>query len=131
MKAREHIHVPLRALLLAFFLIPMAETYAASVEQTIKELEPFDRRERLATLENNAKKEGRIRWASSTPIGNVEGTLQTFKKKYPAISLEYNRFSGRVLADRLIREYQVGKHDVDVLGPSAVSFAAVKDAGVV
>src|SRR4030095_2729999 len=77
------------------------------------------------------KKGGRIRWASSTPIGNVEGVLQTFKKKYPAITLEYNRLSGRVLADRVIREYQVGKYDVDVAGPSAVSFAAVKDAGMV
>ena len=131
MKLREFLHVLLRAIVLVLFFIPIAETYGATIEQTIKELDPLDRRERLTTLENNAKKGGRIRWASSTPIGNVEGVLQTFKKKYPAITLEYNRLSGRVLADRVIREYQVGKYDVDVAGPSAVSFAAVKDAGVV
>ena len=131
MKSRASTCILLRAILFTFVLIPVSSTHGASVEQAIKELAVLDRKERLATLENNAKKEGRIRWASSTPIGNVEGILQAFKKKYPAITLEYNRLSGRALADRIIREYQVGKHDVDVIGPSAVSFAAVKDAGVV
>ena len=127
---REFTCILFGTVLFVGLLVAVGAVHAASIEQTIKELELLDRKERLASLENNAKKGGRIRWASSTPIRNVEGTLQSFKKKYPASSLEYNRLSGRVLADRVIREYQVGKHDVDVLGPGAVSFAAVKDAGV-
>lgn len=60
MKLREFLHVLLRAIVLVLFLIPIAETYGATIEQTIKELDPLDRRERLTTLENNAKKGGRI-----------------------------------------------------------------------
>jgi iron(III) transport system substrate-binding protein len=39
--------------------------------------------------------------------------------------------SGRVIADRVIREYRAGNHNVDVLGASPVTFLGLKEAGVI
>jgi ABC-type Fe3+ transport system substrate-binding protein len=41
------------------------------------------------------------------------------------------RQSGRVLAERIVREHRAGKYDIDIVGTSAVTFAGMKDAGVI
>jgi ABC-type Fe3+ transport system substrate-binding protein len=41
------------------------------------------------------------------------------------------RQSGRVLAERIIREHRAGKYEIDIVGTSAVTFAGMKDAGVI
>jgi iron(III) transport system substrate-binding protein len=85
----------------------------------------------LARVEAEARKEGRVRWASSTPQAWAEPSLQIFRKRYPTIEVEYVRQSGRVLAERILREHRAGKNDIDIIGTSAVTFAAMKDAGVI
>ena len=70
-------------------------------------------------------------WASSTPQAWAEPALQVFRKRYPGIQVEYRRQSGRVLAERIVREHRAGKYDIDIVGTSAVTFAGMKDAGVI
>ena len=41
------------------------------------------------------------------------------------------RQSGRVLAERIIREHRAGKYDIDIVGTSAVTFAGMKESGVI
>ena len=41
------------------------------------------------------------------------------------------RQSGRVLAERIVREHRAGKYDIDIIGTSAVTFAGMKDSGVI
>jgi iron(III) transport system substrate-binding protein len=41
------------------------------------------------------------------------------------------RQSGRVLAERIIREHRAGKYDIDIIGTSAITFAGMKDSGVI
>ena len=36
-----------------------------------------------------------------------------------------------MLAERIVREHRAGKYDVDIVGTSAVTFAGMKDAGVI
>ncbi|MBI4528459.1 MAG: ABC transporter substrate-binding protein [Deltaproteobacteria bacterium] len=104
---------------------------AVTIEQAVKTVEGLSAAERLARIEDAARKEGRVRWSSSIPVTRAETIFQGFRKKYPGIQVEFDRLSGRVLADRVIREYRSGKHDVDVLGSSAVTVLALKDAGVI
>lgn len=47
------------------------------------------------------------------------------------IQVEYRSQSGRVLAERIIREYRAGRYEIDVVGTSIVTFAAMKDSGVI
>src|SRR5262245_43043381 len=105
--------------------------FGAQLEEALKSLRGLSGRERLARIENEARKEGSVRWASSTPQPWAEPSLQIFRKRYPTIQVEYMRQSGRVLAERIIREHRAGKYDIDIVGTSAVTFAGMKDSGVI
>jgi iron(III) transport system substrate-binding protein len=106
-------------------------TYGALIEEALKNLSGLSARDRLTLVENEARKEGRVRWASSTPQPWAEPALQIFRKRYPTIQVEYMRQSGRVLAERIVREHRAGKYDIDIVGTSAVTFAGMKDSGVI
>jgi iron(III) transport system substrate-binding protein len=82
-------------------------------------------------LEKEARREGRIRWSSSTNLDRVEPLLNAWKKKYPGIRIEYHRVTGRKLADLAITEHRAGRHEIDILGTSAVTFLSLKEAGVI
>ena len=105
--------------------------FAAPIEEVLNSLKGLPAKERLARVESEARKEGIVRWASSTPQAWAEPSLQAFRKRYPGIQIEYMRQSGRVLAERIVREHRAGKHDIDIVGTSAVTFAGIKDAGVI
>ena len=112
--------------------LPVHFAFGATLEEALKSLKGVAAKERQARVESEARKEGSIvRWASSTPQAWAEPSLQAFRKRYPGIQIEYMRQSGRVLAERIVREHRAGKHDIDIVGTSAVTFAAMKDAGVI
>lgn len=104
--------------------------HSAPIDDALKALKGLSAKERLTRVENEARKEGSVRWASSTPQPWAEPTLQIFQR-YPTIQVEYMRQSGRVLAERIIREHRAGKYDIDIIGTSAVTFAGMKDSGVI
>jgi iron(III) transport system substrate-binding protein len=105
--------------------------FAASIEDVLTSLKGLSAKERLARVESEARKEGRVHWASSTPQAWAEPALQIFRKRYPMIQVEYRSQSGRVLAERVIREYRAGKYDIDIVGTSIVTFAGMKDSGAI
>jgi iron(III) transport system substrate-binding protein len=101
-----------------------------SFEEALKSLDGLSARERLARLEKEARREGRIRWSSSTNLDRIEPLLNAWKKKYPGIQIEYHRVTGRKLADLAIAEHRAGRHEIDILGTTAVTFLSLKEAGV-
>ena len=111
--------------------LPCDFSIAASIEDVLTSLKGLSAKERLTRVESEARKEGSVRWASSTPQPWAEPALQLFRKRYPTIQVEYMRQSGRVLAERIIREHRAGKYDIDIVGTSAVTFAGMKDSGVI
>src|SRR5215467_4462857 len=106
-------------------------SFAASIEDALISLRGLSSKERLTRVESEARKEGRVHWASSTPQAWAAPMLQIFRKRYPMIQVEYRSQSGRVLAERVIREHRAGSHDVDIVGTSIVTFAGMKDSGVI
>ena len=116
---------------LIVFCLQYDLSFAGSIEGALKSLSGLSSKERLARVENEARKEGRVHWASSTPQAWAEPMLQIFRKRYPMIQVEYRSQSGRVLAERVIREYRAGNHDIDIVGTSIVTFAGLKDSGVI
>ena len=119
------------ALSLSLFGSMIDPAHGAPIEEALKTLKGLSAKERLTRVENEARKEGTVRWASSTPQAWAEPALQIFRKRYPTIQIEYMRQSGRVLAERIIREHRAGKCEIDIVGTSAVTFAGMKDAGVI
>src|SRR5262245_8251795 len=119
------------AVSLSFFGAVIGRAYGVPIDEALKSLAGLSAKERLARIENEARKEGSVRWASSTPQAWAEPALQIFRKGYPTIQVEYMRQSGRVLAERIIREHRARKYDIDIVGTSVVTFAGMKDAGVI
>src|SRR5262245_55482221 len=119
------------AVSLSFFGAMIDLAYSAPIDEALKTLKGLTGNERLTRIENEARKEGSVRWASSTPQPWAEPALQIFRKRYPTIKVEYMRQRGRVLAERIVREHRAGKYDIDIVGTSAVTFAGMKDSGVI
>ena len=92
-----------------WFGSPIDPANGAAIDETLKTLKELSAKERLTRVENEARKEGSVRWASSTPQAWAEPALQIFRKRYPTIQVEYLRQSGRVLAERII---QIGRAHV-------------------
>jgi iron(III) transport system substrate-binding protein len=104
---------------------------AVTFDEATKALEGLSSSERTARLEKEALKEGKVRWATSANLDRVRPVVEAFKKRYPGIVVEYNRLSGRALAERTIREYRGGVYEVDVLDFASIPFLSVKEAGVI
>ena len=98
--------------------LPVHVAFGATLEEALKSLKGLAAKERQARVESEARKEGIVRWASSTPQGWAEPSLQAFRKRYPGIQIEYMRQSGRVLAERIVREHRAGKHDLILSAPA-------------
>ena len=111
--------------------LPVDLSFAASIDEVLTSLKGLSPKERLARVESEARKEGSVHWASSTPQAWAEPALQIFRKRYRMIQVEYRSQSGRVLAERVIREHRAGKYEIDVVGTSIVTFAGMKDSGVI
>ena len=59
--------------------------YSAPIEETLKTLRGLLPKERLTRVENEARKEGSVRWASSTPQAWAEPALQQFRMSDPYV----------------------------------------------
>lgn len=103
---------------------------AVSAKEAIKSLAGLSKQERENLLIKEARKQGVIRWVTSTPAESVGPVVRGFREKYSGIQVENFFVSGRVLADRVIREYRAGRREVDVLGTTTVTFLELKEAGV-
>jgi len=84
---------------------PVHVAFGATLEEALKSLKGLAAKERQARVEREARKEasfaGRPRRSSL-----AEPSLQAFRKRCPGIQIEYMRQSGRVLAERIVREHR-------------------------
>ena len=89
----NHPKFPFLGLLSALIILAFQcdPSLAASIEDVLTSLKGLSAKERLARVESEARKEGRVHWASSTPQAWAEPALQIFRKRYPMIQVEYRR----------------------------------------
>jgi hypothetical protein len=73
------------ALSLSLFGSMIDPAHGAPIEEALKTLKGLPAKERLTRVENEARKEGTVRWASSTPQAWAEPALQIFRKRYRTI----------------------------------------------
>jgi iron(III) transport system substrate-binding protein len=104
---------------------------ATPVDDAFKAVEGLSKRDREAKLFKEAQREGRVTWTAGRDLERMEPLVRAWEKKYPGVRLEYRRYSGRVVAETVLREYQAGRYTVDIIAPTATTFLAVKGAGVI
>ena len=61
---------------------------ALIIEDVLTSVKGLSAKERLTRVESEARKEGSVRWASSTPQPWAEPALQLFRKRYPMIQVD-------------------------------------------
>ncbi len=68
-----------------------------------------------ATLEEEARREGKVVFYSSQVLPDVLALVEGFQKKYPSIKIEYERSLESAMHERLLSEKRAGKSAADVV----------------
>jgi iron(III) transport system substrate-binding protein len=86
---------------------------------------------RQTSLEEGAKKEGKLLWYTTLIVNQALKPLkEAFEKKYPFVQVDFHRADSEQLAQRMLAEYQAKKYDVDMLDGTS-TIVMLKKAGFI
>jgi hypothetical protein len=98
---------------LLFIVLANAQGMAASVEETLDKLNRFSTSERQATLEREARKEGRVVFYTTFNVADLQDLKRLFEQRYPFLILESFRLGHGRLAEKIRTETLAGKLEAD------------------
>ncbi len=96
-------------------ILVCAQGMAASVEETLDNLNRLPLSERHAVLEREARKEGRIVLYTTLNVADLQDIKKLFEQKYPFLRLEPFRLGHGRLANKIQTEALAGKLEADVV----------------
>ena len=100
---------------LSLFGIPRS-SFSESVEEILAQVNKLAPAERQRALEQGARKEGFVKFASNESVEGIKVLHGAFAAKYPFIKVESWRAPGLRGVTRLLLEHRTGKLEADVLG---------------
>jgi iron(III) transport system substrate-binding protein len=112
-------------------LLRSAPGMAASVEETLDKLNRLPASERQATLEREARKEGRVVFYTTFNVADLQDLKRLFEQRYPFITLESFRLGHGRLAEKLKTETLAGKLEADVTSIPGLYSDGLRRSGVV
>ncbi|MBI2989349.1 MAG: hypothetical protein HYY45_21530, partial [Deltaproteobacteria bacterium] len=77
----------------------------------------------LKTIEEGAKKEGKLNLYGSMRDDEAKPVFDTFEKKYPGVKIDYFRSSEDKLLSRILAEAKAKTYNFDVLITTAANYA--------
>ncbi len=96
---------------------------------TVENVALLKGRDRQKILVQGAKEEGKLVWYSTLIVEQLVRPMKAaFEKEYPFIQVEFFRGNSERVAQKVIEEYQAGRHDVDVVD-GTVTAALIRRAG--
>jgi iron(III) transport system substrate-binding protein len=113
--------MPCRIFLLValVFLFPFSTTKIAladAAEQILAEVNKLPTAERQKRLEEGARREGIVKFASNESVESIKVLHGAFAARYPFIRVESWRAPGLRGVTRIVLEHRTGKLDTDVIG---------------
>jgi len=111
------VKIPL-LLVLAFSAILSLPSFSRgkTVEEILTEVNKLPPSERQKRLEEGARKEGSLKFASNESMDSIQVLHNAFTAKYPFIKMESSREAGLRGVTRILLEHRAGRLDIDVLG---------------
>ncbi len=91
-------------------------SFGETVEEILTQVNKLAPAERQRALEQGARKEGAVRFASNESVEGIKVLHGAFAAKYPFIKVESWRAPGLRGVTRLLLEHRTGKLEADVLG---------------
>jgi ABC-type Fe3+ transport system substrate-binding protein len=122
----------LTLIVLSLLALPhLSEAGAASVEETLDQLNRRPAAERQAILEREARKEGRIVFYTTFNVADLQDVKKLFEQRYPFLKIEDFRLGHARLANKIRTEALAGKLDADVISMPAQYVDELRNAGAV
>src|SRR5262247_133598 len=100
---------------LSLFGMPRS-SFSESVEEILAQVNKLAPAERQRALEQGARKEGSVKFASNESVEGIKVLHGAFAAKYPFIKVESWRAPGLRGVTRIVLEHRTGKLDTDVIG---------------
>ena len=98
-------------------LIPLPSvSLGKTVEEVLAEINKLAPSERQKKLEDGARKEGSLKFASNESLDSIQVLHSAFAARYPFIKMESSREPGLRGVTRILLEHRAGRLDIDVLG---------------
>jgi len=113
MRGRTSLLVALACL---FLFSTTESSLAIPAEQILAEVNKLPSAERQKTLEEGARKERVIKFASNESVEGIKILHGAFAARYPFIKVESWRAPGLRGVTRIVLEHRTGKLDTDVIG---------------
>ena len=125
MKDRISVCVSLLSILL---WSPSVSCFAASVTDIVKQVSTLSPSERKKTLEDGARKEGRVAVYTSISFQDSPKVMGAFEKAYPYIKTDVYRATTTNVFQRTSTEARAGRHLADVVAIGPVEIWQLKQA---
>jgi iron(III) transport system substrate-binding protein len=84
--------------------------------------------QRLAALEQEAKREGKLVWYGSFALDRAEVFINLFTKQYPQINVEYVRLGEAEVQQRVVLEHRTDRVGADLILTNVAYLDIIKDA---
>jgi iron(III) transport system substrate-binding protein len=120
--------IGLSILFLTFVLSP--SLWAGTAEEMFRSLKGLSPDARQAKLVDEAKKEGKITWYTTTNNKVVQKFVEGFNKLYPDIEIQWVRGKSHLLVNRMTAEAAAGKYLADITNSGASGTVLLINAGL-
>jgi iron(III) transport system substrate-binding protein len=107
------------------------EVSAATVEESLDQLNRRPAAERQAILEREARKEGRIVFHTTLNVADIQVLKRFFEQKYPFLKIEYFRLGHARLANKIRTEAMAGSLEADAISMPAPYLDELRKSGAI
>lgn len=102
-----------RLVFLALLTLPSL-SWGVTAEEMFRSLRGLSSEQRKVKIAEEAKREGKVIWYTTTSNSQNQKVVDRFNEKYPGVEIQWVRGKSHTLFNRIMAEAGAGKHLVDV-----------------
>ena len=108
-----------------------ASLYAASVEERLDQINRQPAKERTATLEREARKEGEVVWYAAMASDRAAEVIRAFESKHAFLKVRFQPGGASRQLDQLLVEHRTKKYQADIINTRRSFVLVMAKAGAI
>jgi iron(III) transport system substrate-binding protein len=108
-----------------------ASLYAASVEERLDQINRQPAKERMATLEKEARKEGEVVWYAAMASDRAAEVIRAFESKHAFLKVRFQPGGASRQLDQLLVEHRTKKYQADIINTRRSFVLVMAKAGAI
>jgi iron(III) transport system substrate-binding protein len=125
----------IRLMILVFYILLVAVSggslYAASVEEHLDQINRQPAKERTATLEREARKEGEVVWYAAMASDRAAEVIRAFEAKHAFLKVRFQPGGASRQLDQLLVEHRTKKYQADIINTRRSFVLVMAKAGAI